>query len=77
MPMWLLSGSFFPPSGAPVWIQWIIRVNPLTYGVAAIRRSLYLEELYARAELPSFAVSILVTALFAALVFAATTRTAR
>ena len=77
MPMWLLSGSFFPPSGAPAWMQWIIRLNPLTYGVAAVRRSLYLGDLQVRAELPSFAVSILVTALFASLAFAATTRTAR
>ena len=77
MPMWLLSGSFFPPSGAPSWVQWIIRANPLTYGVAAIRRALYLGELDGKADLPSFAVCIAVTCLFGALAFAATTRTAR
>lgn len=39
MPMWLLSGAFFPASTG--WIGWIIRLNPLTYGVAGLRRSLY------------------------------------
>lgn len=37
MPMWLLSGSFFPP-GEAGWLSWVIRLNPLTYGVAGLRR---------------------------------------
>ena len=37
MPMWLLSGSFFPP-GESGWLTWVIRLNPLTYGVAGLRR---------------------------------------
>src|SRR5438270_9959411 len=41
MPMWLLSGSFFPVSGAPFWLGALMRVNPLTYGVAALRGTLY------------------------------------
>lgn len=37
MPMWLLSGSFFPaPSSG--WLAWVIRLNPLTYGTAGLRR---------------------------------------
>ncbi len=39
MPMWLLSGAFFP--GGAGWLGWVIRLNPLTYGVAGLRRSLY------------------------------------
>ena len=39
MPMWLLSGAFFPPGDD--WLGWVIRLNPLTYGVAGLRRSLY------------------------------------
>ncbi|HEX6984683.1 MAG TPA: ABC transporter permease [Planctomycetaceae bacterium] len=39
MPMWLLSGAFFPAGEG--WLGWIIRLNPLTYGVAGLRRSLY------------------------------------
>jgi len=41
IPMWLLSGAVFPAEGAPVWLQWVIRVNPLSYGVAAVRWSMY------------------------------------
>jgi ABC-2 type transport system permease protein len=38
MPMWLLSGAFFPESP---WLRWIMLFNPLTYGVAGMRRILY------------------------------------
>lgn len=41
MPMWLLSGSLFPRSGAPVWLSAVMRINPLTYGVGAFRGALY------------------------------------
>lgn len=41
IPMWLLSGALFPPSGAPVWLQWIIKLNPLTYCVLAVQSVLY------------------------------------
>jgi ABC-2 type transport system permease protein len=41
LPMWLLSGAFFPPGDN--WIGWIVRANPLTYAVAGLRRLLYLE----------------------------------
>jgi ABC-2 type transport system permease protein len=36
-PMWMLSGAFFPESGAAVWLRWIMRLNPLTYGLSALR----------------------------------------
>jgi ABC-2 type transport system permease protein len=39
LPMWLLSGAFFP-SGGSGWLGWIVRVNPLTYGVAGLRHYL-------------------------------------
>ncbi len=47
MPMWLLSGAFFPaptasdPSLAQTALHWIMRINPLTYAVAETRRLLY------------------------------------
>ena len=40
VPMWFLSGSFFPAEGAPAWLRAAIAVNPLTYGVASLRRAL-------------------------------------
>jgi len=41
VPMWLLSGAFFPASGAAGWLRGIMTLNPLTYGVSAIRHALY------------------------------------
>ena len=41
IPLWLLSGSMFPLSGASVWIRAIMRINPLTYGTDALRMLLY------------------------------------
>jgi ABC-2 type transport system permease protein len=41
MPLWMLSGALFPVNGASRWIAWIMRANPLTYGVEALRASLY------------------------------------
>lgn len=40
MPMWFLCGAVFPVESAPVWMQWIMRVNPLTYGQAAFTDAL-------------------------------------
>jgi len=41
MPMWAMSGAFFPASGAPKTFGWIMLANPLTYGLAALRRVLH------------------------------------
>ncbi|MGA9980518.1 MAG: ABC transporter permease [Candidatus Sulfotelmatobacter sp.] len=41
IPLWLLSGSLFPLTGASFWIRVLMRLNPLTYGVEALRDLLY------------------------------------
>ena len=41
IPLWLLSGSMFPLSGASMWIRVIMQMNPLTYGTDALRMLLY------------------------------------
>ena len=41
VPMWLMSGALFPVSGASAWVAWAMRLNPLTYGLALLRRALY------------------------------------
>jgi len=41
IPLWLLSGALFPISGASVWLRALMRINPLTYGVEALRQLLY------------------------------------
>ena len=67
IPMWLLSGAFFPVDGAPSWLRAAMAVNPLTYGVAALRRALG----GAAPAWMSPSLSWAVTAAFAALMFAA------
>jgi ABC-2 type transport system permease protein len=41
IPLWLVSGALFPIAGASGWIRVIMRLNPLTYGVEALRGLLY------------------------------------
>jgi len=41
IPLWLLSGALFPLAGASTWIRIIMHLNPLTYGVEALRWLLY------------------------------------
>lgn len=66
MPMWLLSGAFFPAEGAPAWLWWTITLNPLTYGVAGVRRLFYLQGGDLPPGLPSLPICIVVTLGFAA-----------
>ncbi len=37
LPMFLLSGALFPVNNLPPWLQWVVHINPLTYGVDALR----------------------------------------
>ena len=41
IPLWLLSGSLFPLTGASFWIRMLMRINPLTYGTEALRALLF------------------------------------
>jgi ABC-2 type transport system permease protein len=38
MPMFFLSGAIYPVTGLPTWLSVLTRLDPLTYGVAPIRR---------------------------------------
>lgn len=65
IPMWLLSGSFFPSEGAPIWLKWIMQINPLTYGVAALRKTLYWSQPSLMPNQPSILFPVGITLLFA------------
>lgn len=41
LPLWMLSGSLFPTSGASGWLRLVMLANPLTYGVEALRNVLF------------------------------------
>lgn len=37
MPMIFLSGVFFPLQGLPAWLNFLVKINPASYGIAPIR----------------------------------------
>jgi|GEM_PF-22789 len=37
MPLFFLSGAFFPLQGLPGWMNFLTKIDPLTYGVDALR----------------------------------------
>jgi len=77
MPIWFLSGAFFPASGLPSWLGWLMRLNPLTYGMAALRSSLYMGNPATVGSLPHLAPSLVVTAAFAIGTFVVASSTAQ
>lgn len=38
-PMWLLSGAIFPVKDLDPWFEVVVKLNPLTYGVEALRHA--------------------------------------
>lgn len=65
VPMWLLSGSVFPATGNGAWVGWVMRANPLGYGLAALRDALGVPTPTG----PSMTVSLLVMAGFGLAMF--------
>jgi ABC-2 type transport system permease protein len=43
MPLWFLSGALFPAENAMGPVRWVMRANPLSYGLEAIRRAIYFQ----------------------------------
>jgi ABC-2 type transport system permease protein len=76
LPIWFLSGAFFPATGAPTVLQWAMTVDPLTYGLAALRTCLYLGSAATPADVPALGLSLAVTALFGLATFVAATAVA-
>jgi ABC-2 type transport system permease protein len=73
IPIWLLSGAFFPAAGVPGPLAWVMRLDPLTYGLAALRACLDPNA----GGLPALAPSLAVTLGFAALAWGGAVATAR
>ena len=74
IPMWLMSEALFPAVGAPVWLRWIMRLNPATYGVAAVRAMFYPDvRAVTGGSPPSLFLSLTIVILFAALTLVVST----
>ena len=73
IPIWLLSGAFFPPTGLAAPLAWVMRLDPLTYGLAALRACLDPGVMHG----PGMAASLIVTVVFAAVTLGAAVATAR
>jgi ABC-2 type transport system permease protein len=78
MPMWLLSGAFFPAPAlhteatfSDMAIHWAVRLNPLSYAVGGVRRLLFGPVEWEGYWMPSLPMAWSVTLLFAAIMFAA------
>jgi ABC-2 type transport system permease protein len=69
IPLWLLSGALFPANGASGWIRWVMRVNPLTYGLDALRAALF--PATAPMNLFSVSTSLAILTIFTAAIFGA------
>lgn len=84
MPMWLLSGAFFPApvldeasSWVDIGLHWIIRLNPVTYCVAGVRRLMSNAVDWPGVWTPPLSVCWIVSVVFALLIFALACRVAR
>jgi len=77
MPMWFLSGALFPIEGAWTGLGLIMRVNPLSYGLDALRAAMYWQGVTdvaaASATISHFAISLGVSVLSAILLIALAT----
>ena len=79
MPMWLLSGAFFPvPTPGvdaglvQIGLHWLMRMNPVTYGVAGIRRLMFGEKIdliAAEVWVPQLSTCWLITTIFCILIY--------
>jgi ABC-2 type transport system permease protein len=78
LPLWLLSGAFFPLRGLPVWMTVLTRIDPLTYAVDALRGMVYGASPLARALVAHpYRLNVAIIALFLAVTFIAAILTFR
>jgi ABC-2 type transport system permease protein len=71
MPLWFLSGALFPAEGAMGGLKWIMRLNPLSYGLTGLREAIYWGHTIGTGAnaTPGFGVCLIVSVAFAAALF--------
>ena len=71
LPLWLLSGAFFPPEGASAWLQTVMHLNPLYYIVSLFGHAFFLGSTTSytpgAALLPALTLSVLACIVFTTL----------
>jgi ABC-2 type transport system permease protein len=85
MPMWLLSGAFFPvpaltatSDAGQILLHWVMRLNPVTYCLAAVRQLMFGRQLSTDFWMPpSLIWCWIVTVAFAVLTFTAAWKISR
>ena len=65
LPLWFLSGALFPASTARGGLGWVMRINPLSYGLDGIRTTLYLHQPGTSMEYLAFCFLISIVSAFA------------
>ena len=77
IPLWLLSGALFPAEGAATPIRWVMRANPLSYAIDGLRTTMYWSSSQATDSFKVLATSVVVTAMFGLVTFAASVAVAK
>jgi ABC-2 type transport system permease protein len=68
MPLWFLSGALFAPQTAWAGLRWVMRLNPLSYGLAGLQRAVFADS-SSLSVLPGWGAIIGVSVAFAAVMF--------
>lgn len=69
IPMWLLSGALFPRAGAAPWVAWVMKANPLSYGLALLHHVLSANPSTFSSDEPRVTTALTVSVLFSATMF--------
>ncbi len=77
IPLWLLSGAVFPQGSAHPIIGWLMKINPLTYGVTILRRSLFPGQDEIFSEFPSTLTCWVIICSFTLIIFLIASQTAK
>lgn len=72
MPLWMMSGALFPMPTGTGWLHLVALLNPVSYGVEAIRSSF--APTISEALSSGYVTGVCITALFAAVLFAVSVR---
>jgi ABC-2 type transport system permease protein len=72
MPLWMMSGALFPMPAGTGWLHLVALLNPVSYGVEAIRSSF--TPTISEALSSGYVTGVCITALFAAVLFAVSVR---